>query len=133
MMVLFDDKLFDSLTAEAREDQRLRKNYDLRNSPADTSQRMLNAIEPGSLVPIHRHRETSETVVVLRGRVIEKFYDQDYNCEAEYELAANGPVCAINVPVGKWHSLQSLESGTVILEMKDGPYMPISNEDIFHQ
>lgn len=133
MMVLFDDKLFDSLTAEAREDQRLRKNYDLRNSSADTSQRMLNAIEPGSLVPIHRHRETSETVVVLRGRGIEKFYDQDHNCEAEYELAADGPVRAINVPAGKWHSLQSLESGTVILEMKDGSYMPISNEDIFHQ
>ena len=63
-----DNTLLDELTAQAQASPRLRMNMDLRNSAADTSQRMLNAIEPGSVVPIHRHQKTSETVVVLRGQ-----------------------------------------------------------------
>ena len=70
-----DNTLLDELTAQAQASPRLRMNMDLRNSAADTSQRMLNAIEPGSVVPIHRHQKTSETVVVLRGRVVEEYYD----------------------------------------------------------
>ena len=70
-----DNLLFDELTAQAQESPRLRMNLDLRNSAEDSSQRMLNAIEPGSVVPIHRHQKTSETVVVLRGRVVEEYYD----------------------------------------------------------
>ena len=70
-----DNILLDKLTAKAKESPRLRMNLDLRNSDADSSQRMLNAIEPGSVVPIHRHQKTSETVVVLRGRVVEEYYD----------------------------------------------------------
>ena len=75
---------------------------------------MLNAIEPGSVVPIHRHQKTSETVVVLRGRVV-----------ATYDLAAGGPICALNIPAGQWYTLRALDPGTVILEMKDGAYAPI--------
>ena len=102
---------------------------ELRNS--DSSQRMLNAIEPGSLVPIHRHQKTSETVVVLRGRVVEEYYDElERICCANYELSACGPVCALNIPAGQWHTLRALESGTVILEMKDGAYEPNSPVDI---
>ena len=108
-----------------------RMNLDLRTSDADTSQRMLNAIEPGSVVPIHRHQKTSETFVVLRGRVVEEFYDElERICFATYEVAAGGPTCALNIPAGTWHTLRSLESGTVILEMKDGAYEPISDCDI---
>ena len=105
-------------------------NLDLRNSAEDSSQRMLNAIEPGSVVPIHRHRKTSETVVVLRGRVVEEYYSPDGSVEESVEVAACGPVCALNIPAGRWHSLRALESGTVILEMKDGAYEPISPADI---
>ena len=105
-------------------------NLDLRNSDADSSQRMLNAIEPGSVVPIHRHQKTSETVVLLRGRVVEEYYSSEGVVEASYELAAGGPVCAINIPAGQWHTLRALESGTVILEMKDGAYEPIQECDI---
>jgi cupin fold WbuC family metalloprotein len=106
-------------------------NYDLRTSDADTSQRMLNAIEPGSVVPIHRHQKTSETFVVLRGRVVEEFYDElEMTCSATYEVSAGGPICAMNIPAGQWHRLECLESGTVILEMKDGAYEPIGPEDI---
>jgi cupin fold WbuC family metalloprotein len=126
-----DDRLLDSLTERAKSSERLRMNMDLRNSPADTSQRMLNAIEPGSVVPIHRHQKTSETFVVLRGRVVEEFYDElERTCCATYEVSAGGPVCALNIPVGTWHTLRALESGTVILEMKDGAYEPISDCDI---
>ena len=118
------------MTAQAQASPRLRMNLDLRNSAEDSSQRMLNAIEPGSMVPIHRHQRTSETVVVLRGRVVEEYYSSEGTIEASYELAAGGPVCAINIPAGQWHTLRALESGTVILEMKDGAYEPISPVDI---
>ena len=118
------------MTAQAQESPRLRMNLDLRNSAEDSSQRMLNAIEPGSMVPIHRHQRTSETVVVLRGRVVEEYYSSEGVVEAEFELVAGGPVCAINIPAGQWHTLRALESGTVILEMKDGPYEPVREEDM---
>lgn len=124
-------KLLDDLTAQAKASPRLRMNFDLRNSSADTSQRMLNAIEPGSEVPIHRHQKTSETVVVLRGKVVEEYYDElERICEATYEISPNGPICALNIPAGKWHTLRSLESGTVIMEVKDGAYEPIGEEDM---
>ena len=129
--MVIDIELLDSLTEQAKASPRLRMNYDLRNSSTDTSQRMLNAIEPGSVVPIHRHQKTSETVVVLRGRVVEEFYDElERICSATYEVADGGPVCALNIPAGTWHKLRSLESGTVILEVKDGSYEPIKTEDI---
>ena len=87
-----DTLLLDKLTAEAKASPRLRMNLDLRNSAADSSQRMLNAIEPGSVVPVHRHRGSSETLVVLRGRVVEEYYDSEGVCVATYELAA-GALC----------------------------------------
>ena len=126
-----DQTLLDSLTAQAKASPRLRMNFDLRNSAADQSQRMLNALEPGTVVPIHRHQKTSETVVVLRGRIVEEFYDElERICSATYEVSPCGPVCAINIPAGTWHTLRSLESGTVILEVKDGAYEPIQDCDI---
>ena len=85
-----DNILLVKLTAQAKESPRLRMNMDLRNSSADSSQRMLNAIEPGSVVPVHRHQKTSETVVVLRGRVVEEYYSSAGVLEASYELAAVG-------------------------------------------
>ena len=123
--------ILDDLTAKAKASPRLRMNYDLRNSVADGSQRMLNAIEPGSPLPIHRHRKSSETVVCLRGRLVEEFYDElDRICTEAIELSPNGPVVALNIPIGQWHTARAVESGTVILEMKDGPYEPTGPEDI---
>lgn len=123
--------LLDSLTEQAKASPRLRMNMDLRNSADDQSQRMLNAIEPGSPLPIHRHRKSSETVVCLRGRLIEEFYDDlERTCTDRIELSPNGPVVALNIPAGQWHTVQSLESGTVIMEVKDGPYEPLSDVDI---
>ena len=123
--------LLDDLTAQAKASPRLRMNLDLRNSDADQSQRMLNAIEPGSPLPIHRHQKTSETVVCLRGRLVEEFYDDlERTCTERIELSPNGPVVALNIPAGQWHTVQALESGTVIMEVKDGPYEPLADVDI---
>ena len=123
--------ILDDLTAKAKESPRLRMNLDLRDSAEDTSQRMLNAIEPGSPLPIHRHQKTSETVVCLRGRLVEEFYDDlERICTERIELSPNGPIVALNIPAGQWHTVHALESGTVILEMKNGKYEPLSDVDI---
>ncbi len=123
--------ILDSLTEQAKNSPRLRINLDLRYSDSDSSQRMLNAIEPGSQLPIHRHQKTSETVVCLRGRLVEEFYDElERTCTEAIELSPNGPVVALNIPAGQWHTVKALESGTVILEMKNGAYEPLSDVDI---
>ena len=106
-------------------------NLDLRNSPVDQSQRMLNAIEPGTVLPIHRHRFSSETVVCLRGHFVEYFYDAEGRLLTDViDMVPGGTL--INIPIGQWHNLVSLESGTVLLEVKDGAYEPIGEEDILN-
>ena len=133
--------LLDNLTEQAKASPRLRMNYDLRNSSEDQSQRMLNAIEPGSVLPIHRHRKTSETMVCLRGKLVVEFFakqsseaerydDLDRFCTDRIELSPSGPVVALNVPIGQWHTVKAIESGFVILEMKEGPYELLGEEDI---
>ena len=123
--------LLDRLTEQAKASPRLRMNLDLRDSEEDTSQRMLNAIEPESVIPIHRHRKSSETVVCLRGRVVEEYYDElERICTERIELSPNGPIVALNIPAGQWHTLRSLESGSVILEVKDGKFAPLEDVDI---
>ena len=109
----------------------MRIHYDLRNSADDNSQRMLNAIEPGSPERIHRHQHTSETVVCLRGKVVEEFYDElDRICTESIVLTPNGPNVAANIPAGQWHSIRAVESGSVVLAVKDGRYEPLSDADI---
>ena len=131
MNVEITQTLMDRLTEQAKASPRLRMNMDLRNSADDKSQRMLNAIEPGSPMPIHRHQKTSETVVCLRGRLVWEFYDElERICTETIELSPNGPIVALNVPLGQWHTVKALESGSVILECKDGPYEPLGEEDI---
>lgn len=129
--MIIDKKLLDELSNQAKGSSRLRMNYDLRNTIEDQSQRMLNAIEPGSFLPIHRHQKSSETVVCLRGRLVWEFYDEiEKKCTERIELSHNGPVVALNVPKGQWHTVKSLESGSVIMEFKDGPYEPQSSIDV---
>lgn len=129
--MVIDQKLLDSLTEQAKASPRLRMNMDLRNSPDDQSQRMLNAIEPGSPLPIHRHQKSSETVVCLRGRLVWEFYDEpEHICTERIELSPNGPIVALNVPIGQWHTVKALESGSVIMEVKDGKYEPQRPEDV---
>ena len=128
--MIIDQQALDKLTARAKDSPRLRMNLDLRNSPADQSQRMLNAIEPGTVLPIHRHRTTTETVVCLRGHFVEYFYDAEGRLTDTIDMVPGGTL--INIPAGQWHNLESLESGTVLLEVKDGAYEPIGEEDILN-
>ena len=129
--MVISQAILDKLTEEAKASPRLRMNMDLRNSTEDQSQRMLNAIEPGSPLPIHRHKHTSETVVCLRGRLVEEFYDElERTCTDRIELSPNGPIALVNVQAGQWHTVKALESGTVLLECKDGPWEPLGDEDI---
>ena len=127
--MIIDQHTLDELTAHAKASPRLRMNLDLRNSPADGSQRMLNAIEPGTVMPIHRHMRSSETVVCIRGHFQELFYDEAGTLTETIDMVPGGVV--LNVPIGQWHSLKCLESGTVLLEAKDGAYEPLPPEDIF--
>ena len=143
--MVISQAILDELTAKAKESPRLRMNLDLRNGEGDTSQRMLNAIEPGSPLPIHRHKKTSETVVCLRGRLVEEYYDEvlhpdggngssmperEIRLTEFIELSPGGPVVALNIPAGQWHTVRALESGTVIMEVKDGAYEPLKDCDI---
>jgi cupin fold WbuC family metalloprotein len=129
--MVITQSILDELTAQAKASPRLRMNMDLRNGPEDGSQRMLNAIEPGSPLPIHRHKYTSETVVCLRGRFVEEFYDElERICTDAIELTPGGSNFLVNVPAGQWHTVRALESGSVLLEMKDGKYEPLGPEDI---
>ena len=126
--MIIDTSLLDTLTAQARTSPRLRQHYDLRNTPDDTSQRILNALEPGTVLPIHRHRETSETVVMLRGKGMWHYYDDNGNRTESFLVSAEGDIRGISVPKGQWHNTECLESGTVILECKDGKYSPEGTE-----
>ena len=128
--MIIDQSILDSLTAQAQASPRLRMNLDLRNSSSDGSQRMLNALEPGTPLPIHRHRSSSETVVCLRGHLREVFYNDDREVTEVIDLAPGGPCFCLNIPLGQWHSVEVLESGTVILECKDGAWEPLAQEDI---
>jgi cupin fold WbuC family metalloprotein len=125
-----DQALLDSLSAQAKASPRLRMNFDLRNNPDDHSQRMLNALEPGTVMPIHRHCDTSETVVVLRGKVKWLYYNDKGELTDTILVEASGDICGLNVPMGQWHSLECLEPGSVILECKDGTWKALGEEDI---
>ena len=128
--MLISTVLLDELTAQAKASPRLRMNYDLRNSEADQSQRMLNALEPSTVMPIHRHRNSSETVVVLRGKVKWLYYNDNKEVTDTFVVAPGTDLVGLSVPKGQWHSLECLESGTVILESKDGAYEPMGPEDM---
>ena len=126
--MVIDQKLLDDLTAQAKASPRLRMAYDLRNTSEDNSQRMLNAIEPGTEIPIHRHRDSSETILCVRGHFQECLYDDNGNLTEVIDMLPGGVI--VNVPIGQWHSLKSLESGTVLLEAKDGKWEAMREEDV---
>lgn len=129
--MVINQSLLNQLTKQAKASPRLRMNYDLRNSEDDGSQRMLNAIEPDSPERIHRHQHTSETVVCIRGRVVEEFYDElERICTESVVLTPSGPNVAVNIPAGQWHSIRAVESGTVLMESKNGKWEPLGEEDI---
>ena len=128
--MIIDQNILDKLSAQAKFSPRLRMNLDLRNSAEDGSQRMLNALEPGTPLPIHRHRFSSETVVCLRGHLREIFYNDNRKVTEVIDLAPASDCVALNIPIGQWHTVEVLESGTVIMEVKDGKYEALGEEDL---
>ena len=128
--MIIDQKIMDSLSQQAKESPRLRQAFDLRTSPNDSSQRILNAVEPGTILPIHRHRGSTETIIVLRGKVVQHYYNDAGEKIASFVLSPSSEQVGISIPVGQWHALESLEEGSVIFECKDGSYQPLSAEDI---
>ena len=145
MEIFFNEDFMASLLEKAIENTRLRQNFDLRNGSEDTSQRMMNALQPGTVVPIHRHEQTSETVVCLCGRLEEIFYEEcpeyvsssdergfdggDVMHEKRFREVSRHLLCptegfyGLQVPVGMWHSIEVIEP-SVIFEAKDGAYIP---------
>ncbi len=122
-------ELLDELTAKAKENPRLRMAMDLRNSAEDQSQRMLNALEPGTVMPVHRHHGSSETVVILRGKVRWIFYDES-GVETESVVSdADGEIRCLNAEKDRWHSLECLESA-VLFECKNGAYIQLAEDEI---
>ena len=131
--MVIDSHVLDDLSAQARMSPRLRMNLDLRNSATDGSQRMLNALEPGTVMPIHRHLASSETVAILRGKICWRFYDDAGNETERVVLDADGALRCLNVEKGRWHSLECLAPGSVLLEAKDGPYAPLGEGEIMER
>ena len=128
--MLIDKKLLDEVTERAKASERLRMNYNLHDSLEAKAQRLLNALEPGTLLPVHRHRHTAETYIVLRGVIKVLFYDDNKMLTDAFMVSPQEGSYGVNIPAGQWHTLEVLESGTVIFEVKDGPYMPLGPEDI---
>ena len=133
--MVIDNRILDELSAQAKANPRLRQAMDLRNSPEDLSQRMLNALEPGTVMPIHRHHASSETVVVLRGKIEWRFFDDNDNLNPNKPtekviLDANGEPRMLNVERDRWHSLVCLEEGSVLYESKEGAYEPLQDCDV---
>lgn len=127
--MIINDKLLDEIQEKAKTSPRLRMNMDLRNSGEDKSQRMLNVLLPTTVVPIHRHRDTSETTMIIRGKLFMVFYD-DMGAQIErYLLDPTIGNYGVQIQKGQWHTVEVVEP-SVIIEFKDGAYAPNAPEDV---
>jgi cupin fold WbuC family metalloprotein len=128
--MLLNKILLDSLSQQAMKSPRLRKNFNLHDSLDAPSQRLFNALQPGTQMEIHRHRHTSETTIVIQGSVKYTIYADDGKVEEAHFLKAGSNCFGFNVPAGVWHTMEPLEPNTVVFGCKDGPYRPLSETDI---
>jgi len=127
---LIDNKLLDEITEQAKKSPRLRMNLNLHDSYESKAQKMINSLEPGTVIPVHRHRNFSETYIVLRGAIKVFFYDSDKTLTESYLLDPCEGYYGLEIPAGVFHNLEVIAHGTAIFEAKDGPYIPIDTEDI---
>ena len=129
-MALINEELLDRVTGEAKRSPRLRMNYNFHETLDAKAQRLLNALEPGTVLPVHRHSQTAETYLVLRGVIKVLFYDDRKRLLETFLLDPREGNYGVHIPKGQWHTLEVLKSGTVIFEVKDGPYQPLGKDDI---
>lgn len=128
--MIITQQILDDLTAQAKESPRLRMNYNFHQSLDDKCHRMLNAVEPGSDIPIHRHPTKDESFVVLRGKVRSTTYKDDGSVIESVVLSQEDGLYGVDIPKGVWHKLESLESGSVVFECKEGPFVPHEEDGI---
>ena len=102
--MIIDNKCLDNLTLLAKENPRLRQGIDMRTTPSDNSQRLINAMEPGTIMPIHRHKNTTETMLMVRGKILERLYDETGCLSEEFVMEPCGSYPMIKIPAGQWHS-----------------------------
>ena len=130
--MIISNQIIDNLIAEAKASPRLRKNYNLHASTSDSVQRMFNAMEPGTIVPIHCHKSVNETMILLRGKMKVIEYDENYSPTSTI-LDINSGNIGVHIKSCVWHTVEVLEEGTVVFEVKEGPYQPLSEDDILPQ
>lgn len=129
-MKLINEDLLNEVTQQAKESPRLRMNHNLHDSLEAKAQRLLNALEPGTVLPVHRHPNTAETYILLRGKIKVMFYNDRKEMTESILLDPMAGGYGVHIPANQWHTLEVMESGTVIFEVKDGPYMPLEKENI---
>lgn len=128
--MIINNSLLDKVSMQAKENPRLRMNYNLHEHLDDKVHRFFNAMEPGTIVPIHRHQYTAETFMLLRGRLRVVLYNDDRTVIEDTILSTADGNYGIHIPVGVWHWVEVLEPDTITFEVKEGPYMPLTDEDI---
>lgn len=124
------DSFLDELSDKAKASPRHRMHFDLRDTTEDGSMRMFNALEPETVIPIHCHTNTSEDVVCIRGSVEEILFDNLGNELTRFRLSPSSGIMHCHVPMGIFHTCRSIESGSVILEFKNGKYNPDTTETL---
>ncbi len=129
-MKIINVKLLDEVQLKAKESPRLRMNYNFHQSLDEKCHRFLNAVEPGTEVPIHKHPTKDESFVLLRGRVRVTTYNDDGSIKESIVLNPEKGQYGVDIPKGIWHNLESLESGSVFFECKEGPFVPHEEEGI---
>lgn len=127
--MILNDELLNKVTAEAQASPRLRMNFNLHDSLDSKAQRLINVLLPGTVLPIHRHRHTAETYVLLRGKMFVVFYDEMGGQIERYLLDPTIGNYGVQIPKGQWHTVEVIEP-SAILEVKDGPYTPLTPEDM---
>ena len=131
-MKIIDDNLLNKVSAQAKDSPRLRMNYNFHQSLVDKCHRFLNAVEPGTKVEIHRHPTKDESFVLLRGKVRVTTYNDDGTVIESVVLCPDEGLYGVDIPKNVWHELESLESGSVIFECKEGPFVPHEEEGILN-
>ena len=129
-MQLIDKELLDSVGQQAKDSSRLRMNYNFHETPDAPVQKLLNALELGTVLPVHRHCHTSETYILLRGKLKVMIYSEQKELLDSIVLDPLEGCYGVDIKAGEWHAIEVLESGTTIFEVKDGPYTPLVEEDI---
>lgn len=129
--MIITEELLNSISSQAKESSRLRMNYNLHETLDAKVQRLFNAMEPGTIIPIQRHQNAAETLMLVRGKMKVVLYDDNKDVIEEAILSQGSCNYGVHIPAGVWHSVEILEPNTVMFEVKEGPYVPLSSNDIF--